>query len=203
MLNETLKRKYENGVNPAKFFNELDKVLPRNRIIIGGQGTHVLYAYDYLKVYEFGGFIAATNLGSMGFALPASIGAKLANPDKEVIAIVGDGEALMSIQALQTIKDENLNVKIIVINDGSYRVLYLKQMINKSNRIYGTVLNNPDFVKLAESFGIDAIRINNDDEILKALDEIKKNKALLIDLIVSKDDLPPTNTDMVLKMDQV
>ncbi|WP_292319157.1 thiamine pyrophosphate-binding protein [Caldisphaera sp.] len=203
IINETLKRKYDNEVNPAKFFYELNKILPRNRIIIGGQGTHILYAYDYIKVFEFGGFIAATNLGSMGFALPASIGAKIANPDREVVAIAGDGEALMSIQSLQTIKDENLNIKIIVVNDNSYRVLYLKQVINKSGRVYGTVLNNPDFVKLAESFNIKGIRVNNDNDIDNALKEIKKDEAILIDLIVSKEDLPPTNTDMVLKMDQV
>ncbi|MDP8002832.1 MAG: thiamine pyrophosphate-binding protein [Caldisphaera sp.] len=202
LLSETLKRRYEN-VNPAKFFYELNKVLPKNRIIVGGQGTHILYAYDYLKIHKFGGFVAATNLGSMGFALPASIGAKIANPDREVIAIAGDGEALMSIQALQTIKDENLNVKIIIVNDSSYRVLYLKQLINKSGRVYGTVLNNPDFAKLAESFGIKGIKVDNDNEIDNTLNEIIRDEALLIDLIISKDDLPPTNTDMVLKTDQV
>ncbi|AFZ69961.1 thiamine pyrophosphate-dependent enzyme, possible carboligase or decarboxylase [Caldisphaera lagunensis DSM 15908] len=202
LIKQTLKRKYRDAVNPALFFSKLNDALKRNRIIIGGQGTHVLYTYDYMKVYEFGGFMAATNLGSMGFALPAAIGAKISNPDREVIAIIGDGEALMSIEALQTIKDENLDVKIIIVNDNSYRVLYLKQLINKSNRIYGTELNNPDFAKLAESFGIRGIKISRDEEIDNSIKEILANGPIVVDLITSRDDMPPTNTEMVLKMDQ-
>ncbi|MGC8949508.1 MAG: thiamine pyrophosphate-binding protein, partial [Thermoprotei archaeon] len=80
MLNDALSRKYENKVNPSLFFKELDSVLPRDRIITAGQGTHIVYVYDYMKIYMPNSFLASTNLGAMSYAFPAAIGAKLAMP---------------------------------------------------------------------------------------------------------------------------
>jgi acetolactate synthase-1/2/3 large subunit len=202
MLEEALSRKYEKTVNPSKFFKLLDEKLPRNRIITGGQGTHILYAYDFIKIFKPGGFLAATNLGAMSYAFPAAIGAKLANPDDEVIAIVGDGEFMMTVHDLETIKREQIPVKIIVVNDNSYRVLYLRQLLQKSGRIYETLLGNPDFVMLAESFGINGIKIDNDNKIEEGVNAITSstNQPLLIELVIDPNDIPPFNIQQTLKM---
>lgn len=202
MLEEALSRKYEKTVNPSKFFKLLDERLPRNRIITGGQGTHILYAYDFIKIFKPGSFLAATNLGAMSYAFPAAIGAKLANPDNEVIAVVGDGEFMMTVHDLETIKRENIPIKIIVVNDNSYRVLYLRQLLQKSGRIYETLINNPDFVMLAESFGIKGIKIDNDNKIEEGINAIisSPDQSLLIELVIDPNDIPPFNIQQSLKM---
>jgi len=161
-----------------------------------------LYAYDFIKIFKPGGFLAATNLGAMSYAFPAAIGAKLANPDDEVIAIVGDGEFMMTVHDLETIKREQIPVKIIVVNDNSYRVLYLRQLLQKSGRIYETLLGNPDFVMLAESFGINGIKIDNDNKIEEGVNAITSstNQPLLIELVIDPNDIPPFNIQQTLKM---
>ena len=201
MLNEALNRKYTNAVNPALFFKKLNKRLPRRRIVSSGQGTHILYTYDFLEIYEPRTFLAATNLGAMSYALPAAIGAKLAKPDYEVVAVVGDGDFMMTIQDLETIRRENIPVKIIVVNDNAYRVLYLKQVIQKSSRIYGTLLGNPDFVKLSESMGVRAMRIDNDELVEEGVEFLlSSSEPTLVELVVDKNDIPPLNMDYTLKM---
>ncbi len=202
LLEEALSRKYENVANPSKFFKALDKRLPKNRIISGGQGVHIVYTYDFIKIYKPRTFLASTNLGAMGFALPAAMGAKLANPDAEVLAVLGDGEFMMTVQDLETIKRENIALKTIIVNDNSYRVLYLRQLVQKAGRIYETLLTNPDFVKLSESFGINATKVSKDEEIEKAIEEMlmHKDEPFLVELVIDVNDVPPMNIQQTLKM---
>ncbi len=198
MLEEARKRKTRYA-NPSRFFTELDMILPRSRVITGGQGTHILYTYNNMRVYEPGGFLAATNLGAMGYAFPAAMGAKLAKPGSEVVAVVGDGELMMTVQDMETLVRERIPVKIVVVNDNSYRVLYLRQVLQKQGRIYETLLGNPDFIKLAESFGIKAVRVDGDD-YSEALNSIKSRDPVLVELVIDRDDIPPLNLDYTLKM---
>ncbi|MGC9149431.1 MAG: thiamine pyrophosphate-binding protein [Sulfolobales archaeon] len=128
LLDEALSRKYSGFVNPSKFFHELDRVLPKNAIVVGGQGMHIVYIFDFIRIRSVRGFLAAINLGAMGFAFPAALGAKLAAPERDVYAVVGDGEFMMTIQDLETAVRENIPVKIIIVNDNSYRVLYARQL---------------------------------------------------------------------------
>ena len=187
-------------VNPSKFFERLDKILSRNRVISAGQGTHIVYTYDYMKIYEPGTFLTATNLGAMGYALPATLGASHIRPDSEVVAVVGDGELMMTVQDLETVKRTNANIKIIVVNDNSYRVLYLRQVLQKEGKVFQTILENPDFKMLAESMGIRALRIESDDEIDKALNFVKERGPLLLEMLIDRDELPPLNLEYTLKM---
>ncbi len=101
MVEEALSRKYEDAVNPARLVKAADKLLLRERIVAAGQGVHIVYAYDFLAVYEPRSFLAATQLGSMSFALPAAIAASLAKPSISIIAFVGDGELMMTVQGLE------------------------------------------------------------------------------------------------------
>ena len=201
MLSEALSRRYTNTVNPALFFRKLNDRLPRKRIVSSGQGTHILYTYDFLDIYEPRTFLAATSLGAMSYALPAAIGAKLAKPDYEVVAVVGDGDFMMTIQDLETIERENIPVKIIVVNDNAYRVLYLKQVIQKNSRIYGTLLGNPDFVKLAESMKIRAMRVDSNDLVDEGIEFLlSEPEPVLVELVIDRNDIPPLNMDYTLKM---
>ncbi len=201
MIEEALNKKYSNAVNPSKFFYLLDKLAPKNRIITGGQGVHILYAYDFIKIYKPRTFLASTNLGAMGYAFPAAIGAKISNMNDEVIAILGDGDFMMTVQDLETLKRENIPLKIIIVNDNNYRVLYLRQVVQKQGRIYETLLSNPDFVALANSFGIEGIRVDNDDKIDEAINKLLNSKeSYLVELVIDPNDLPPLNLKQTLAM---
>lgn len=186
--------------NPGAFFDLLDKKLERERIIVAGQGTHVVFANNNLKVHLAGRYLASTNLGAMGYALPAAIGAKIACPERQVVCVAGDGEIMMTIQELETVKRENLDVKIVVVNDSTYRVLYLKQILQKQGRIFQTILSNPDFVRLSESFGVPAIRVESSEEIEDGVDFLLEDGARLVELVIDRDEIPPLNLDATLRM---
>lgn len=189
--------------NPGKFFDELDRKVGRERIVVAGQGTHVIFANNNLRVFKPGSYLSATNLGAMSYALPAGIGAKLANPDKEVIVVAGDGEIMMTIQELETVRREKVDVKVVVVNDNSYRVLYIKQVLQKQGRVFQTLLGNPDFVDLAESFGIPAMRVEMNDQIEKGVEFLLEDGARLIELVIDRDEIPPLNLEATLRMGSV
>ncbi len=201
MLNEAVSRRYEGFVNPSRFFLKLSEKLNPDDIVTGGQGTHIVYTYDFIRIKKPGRFLAATNLGAMGYAFPAALGAKLASPESQVIAVVGDGEFMMTLQDLETAVREKIPVKIIVVNDNSYRVLYLRQAMQKGGRIYGTLHGNPSFEALAKAFGATGITVDSDDQIDDAIEEmLNSNKPFVVDLIISREDLPPLNIEGSLRM---
>jgi acetolactate synthase-1/2/3 large subunit len=199
LLQETLSRRYEGFVNPSKFFRQLDEALPRGFVMVGGQGMHIVYTFSFVRVRSARGYLAAFNLGAMGFAFPAALGAKLAAPERDVYAVVGDGEFMMTVQDLETAVREKIPVKVIVINDNSYRVLYARQKAQKMGRIFGTLHTNPDFVKLAEAFGVEAMSISRDEDIPKAVEFVTEPGLKLLELRISPDDFPPMNIEAALR----
>ena len=188
-------------VNASKFFKALDAKLPKNVIVTAGQGIHILYTFAYLKIRRYQSFLAATNLGAMGFAFPAALGAKVVQPEREVIAVLGDGEFLMTLQDLETAVREKIGAKIIVVNDNSYRVLLMRQKLQKMGRVFGTVHSNPDMSKLADSFKITSMVVAGDTQVEEAVDFIlgETEKPRILELKVSQEDTPPFNMDASLK----
>jgi acetolactate synthase I/II/III large subunit len=196
-----IERKYEKYVNPSNFFDALEKKLPDNYVLTAGQGFHILYAHAFLKIRSPASFLASTNLGAMGYALPAALGAKTSKPGSEVLAVIGDGEFMMTLQELETAVREKISARIIVVNDNSYRVLLMRQNMQKMGRVKGTILTNPDFVKLGESFGIDTFVLARDDGIGEAVNFIlaKREGPSLLELRVSPQDVPPFNMEASLR----
>jgi acetolactate synthase-1/2/3 large subunit len=188
-------------VNASRFFNALDAQLPNNVLLTAGQGFHILYTFAFLKIRRYQSFLAATNLGAMGFAFPAALGAKIVQPEREVIAVIGDGEFLMTLQDLETAVRERIPVKIIVVNDSSYRVLLMRQKIQKMGRVFGTVHTNPDTTKLGEAFGVPSMVVATNSEIENGIDFIlaKTEMPRILELKVSQEDIPPFNMDASLK----
>ncbi|AET33511.1 thiamine pyrophosphate-binding protein [Pyrobaculum ferrireducens] len=201
LLEEALSRKYQGFVNPSKFFHKLDKALPREIVMIGGQGLHIVYTFSFVRIRAVRGYLAAFNLGAMGFAFPAALGAKLAMPERDVYAVVGDGEFMMTVQDLETAVREKIPVKVIIVNDNSYRVLYARQKAQKMGRVFGTLHTNPDFVKLTDAFGVEAMSINSDEEIPKAVKYIteKSEGPRVLEIKIHPDDLPPMNIEAALR----
>ncbi len=195
LLAEQLSREKKGFANPAAFLSELGKWLPRDTILTAGQGLHIVYAYSFLRVRSPASFLAATNMGSMGFVFPAALGAKVAFPEREVVAVMGDGEFMMTVQDLETAVRERIGVKLVVVNDNSYRVLLMRQKIQKMGRVFGTQHSNPDMVKLADAFGFEAILVDSNSRIPEAVKFLTRRSDLPImaELKVDPEDLPPVN----------
>jgi acetolactate synthase-1/2/3 large subunit len=122
-------------------------------------------------------------------------------PEREVIAVLGDGEFLMTLQDLETAVRENIAVKIIVVNDSSYRVLLVRQKMQKMGRVFGTVHRNPDMSKLGEAFDAASMVVAEDSQVDEAIDFIlaRTQKPRILELKISQDDIPPFNMDASLK----
>ena len=195
MLSDGMSRSRAGFVNAGRFLQALDSALPADSILAAGQGLHILYAYAFMKVRICQSFLAATNMGSMGFGFPAALAAKVAYPDREVVAVLGDGEFLMTLQDMETAVRERIGVKIVVVNDNSYRVLLMRQKIQKMGRVFGTTHSNPDFVRMAEAFGAMGVAVDSDQRIEEAVRFAAKRSELplVVDLRVDPEDLPPLN----------
>lgn len=126
----------------------------------------------------------------MGFGLPAAIGAKLANPDREVIAIVGDGGFQMNSQELMTISEYNLDIKIIIVNNSFLgMVKQLQDVFYEKRHSFVKLEKNPDFMMLGRAYGIDSYTIDTPAELDKLLGEIfSKKRSSLVNCIVSREE---------------
>lgn len=201
-LSEAAERETE-LVSPSTVLKKLDALLPKNTIVCGGAGMHVVYANNYLPARGPGQFLAAVNFGAMGLGMPAAMAAKLVHPNREVVAVLGDGEFMMTVQDLETVVREKIGIRIIIINDSSYRVLEIKQKLQYQGHVLGTQHSNPDFMQLAKAFGVQGLQIKKTNEIDSALQEMLKiSGPVLLEVVCDPDDFPPTNVEAVLKMGQ-
>jgi len=199
ILSNAVNMEYKGFANPSKFFERLNETLPENTVVTAGQGMHVLYPQAYIKAKRPRSYLAATNHGAMGFGFPAAMAAQLLGYTG--IAVVGDGEFMMTLQDLETAVREKIPVKVVVVNDNSYRVLYFRQKIQKMGRIYGTLHTNPDFSELARVFGAEGIAVSSDVEIDDAIREmLSSEKPFVLDLRISPDSFAPFNFQPAVKM---
>jgi acetolactate synthase-1/2/3 large subunit len=130
-----------------------------NTIITTGVGNHQMQTSQYITWASPKSFISSGSLGVMGFGLPAAIGCKIANPNKTVIDIDGDSSFIMTFSDLKTVKEHNLNIKIFIMNNHAQAMVTIWEKLFYNERYTATLQNNnPDFVTLAESFGIAAVK---------------------------------------------
>ncbi len=129
------------------------KIMNPGDILVSDVGSHKVWIGRNYPVYEPNSVIISNGLASMGIAVPGGLAAKLAYPDKQVVAIMGDGGFMMNSQEIETAKRMGLGYTIIVFNDNDYGLISWKQN-GHTGRTFGTALTNPDFKKYAESFGI-------------------------------------------------
>lgn len=143
-------------------------LFPDDGILISDVGTHKMWIARNFQTYCSNGCIISNGLASMGIALPGGIGAKLAYPDRKLVAIMGDGGALMNIQELETAKRLGLHIVYIILNDNNYGLITWKQEMSR-NQSVGTDISNPDFVKLGESFGAVSYKPTSEKEFSQDL----------------------------------
>jgi len=128
-------------------------------IIVTDVGQHQMFASRYAKMNHTRSFVTSGGLGTMGFGLPAAHGSKIGAPDKVVIGIIGDGGFQMTIQELATINQTQAAVKIVLLNNTYLGMVRQWQQMFFNRRYSETQLKNPDFIKVAEGFGIKGNRI--------------------------------------------
>ena len=168
-----------------KYINEFTK---GNAAIVTDVGQHQMVACRYANFKNSKSNITSGGLGTMGFALPAALGAKMAAPNREVVAVIGDGGYQMTIQELGTIFQTKAAVKIVVLNNDFLGMVRQWQQLFFEKRYASTEMVNPDFVKIAEGYYIKAKRVNKRDELPRAIEEmIKSNEPYFLEVVVEKE----------------
>ncbi|MDP6127624.1 MAG: thiamine pyrophosphate-binding protein [Dehalococcoidales bacterium] len=143
--------------------------LEEDGILVCGVTNVGYWSQLYYPVYKPRTFLTSSYFVTLGYVFPTALGAKVGNPDRQVVAISGDGGFLFAAGDLATAVQQKLNVVTIIFNDGTYGATYRIQQRNYENRIIGTELKNPDFAALAESFGARGIKLTDHKELKGAL----------------------------------
>ena len=167
----------------------IEKVSPKsygsNVVLVTDVGQNQMFAARYLKLTMKTGWITSGGLGTMGFALPAAIGAKCGRPDAQVVAIVGDGGLQMNIQELGTILQNNIDVKIVLLNNSFLGMVRQWQDLFFDKRFSHTMLVNPDFSKICEAYEIEYMKISKPEELEDAIDRMAASKgAFFLEAVV-------------------
>jgi len=171
-----LKYKEEGKLKPQYIIEQIYQATKGEAIIATEVGQNQMWACQWYKYASPRTFISSGGLGTMGFGFPAAMGAKLGCPEKIVFDIAGDGSIQMNIQELATCVANKINVKVAILNNGYLGMVRQWQELFYKKRYSYTTLYNPDFVKLAESFGAVGIRVTKKEDVRPAIE-----KALVID----------------------
>ena len=160
-----------------------------NAVIVTDVGQHQMMAAQFYQYNQTKSNVTSGGLGTMGFALPAAIGAKMANPGKQVIAIIGDGGFQMTLQELGTIMQNNIGVKIIILNNEYLGMVRQWQQMFFEKRYSFTNIQSPDFVALAASYNIKGGKVEKQEDLSNALDQLLNTEnAFLLEVKVAKED---------------
>ncbi len=162
-----------NGLDPMEIIKTLSRKSSNDTIVATDVGQHQVWTGRYYGFEKPRTFLTSGGLGTMGYGLPAAIGAKIGQPDKQVALITGDGSFQMNLTELATAAQEGLDIKIILLNNSCLGMVRELQEHNCEKRYTQTTLKgNPDFVKLAEAYGFHAIRVTRSEEIEAAIDKL-------------------------------
>jgi len=186
----------ENQFNPSKeglsmgeVINKINKETKGDAIIVSDVGQHQMFACRYADFIQTRSNVTSGGLGTMGFALPAAIGAKMGQPNREVIAVIGDGGFQMTIQELGTILQTKAAVKIVVLNNSFLGMVRQWQELFFDKRYASTVMTNPDFVKIAEGYGVEAKRVDSRTDLEKAIKNMIASKSsYFLEVAIEKED---------------
>ena len=173
----------------AEVINKISNYTKGESIIVTDVGQHQMIASRYYKFNKPNSNVTSGGLGTMGFALPASMGAKIGQPNREVIAIIGDGGIQMTIQELATISQYNINVKIIILNNNFLGMVRQWQELFFDNRYSFTEMKNPNFNVIADGYGIKNNKVENKKDLDKCLKEfINYDGSYLLNVVVEKEE---------------
>jgi acetolactate synthase-1/2/3 large subunit len=174
---------------PQYVIRKIYEVTQSNAIIVTGVGQNQMWAAQHFWYNKPNSFISSGGLGTMGFELPAAIGAKIGCPEETVWCIAGDGGFQMTIQELATAVQEKAAVKIAIINNGFLGMVRQWQELFYERRYVATPLSGPDFVKIAEAYGFPGLRVKDKSEVVPAIEQAMEcDGPFLIDFVVEPEE---------------
>ena len=177
------------GLTMGEVLNEINTQSKGQAAIVSDVGQHQMIACRYAQFNQTKSNITSGGLGTMGFALPAAIGAKMAAPERDVVAIIGDGGYQMTIQELGTIFQTKVPVKIVILNNGFLGMVRQWQQLFFDKRYASTEMTNPDFVTIAKGYHIEAKKVIKREELSDAIKAMMESKdAYFIEVCVEKED---------------
>jgi len=173
----------------AEVVHDLWQATGDDVVLVTDVGQHQMWAAQYYHHERPRTRITSGGLGTMGFALPAAIGAKIARPEAEVWVLAGDGGFQMTQCELATVQQEKLDINIAVVNNGYLGMVRQWQELFYERRYAGTPISSPDFVTLAAAYGIEGHRVRRRDEVAPALEKVRETKgAALVEFQVERED---------------
>ena len=177
------------GLLPQYVIRQLYEITRGEAIIVTGVGQNQMWAAQHYFYNEPNSFISSGGLGTMGFGLPASMGVKVGRPDKTVWCIDGDGSLQMTIHELATLVQDKIAVKIAIINNGYLGMVRQWQELFYEKRYVATPLSGPDFVKVAEAYGLPGLRVTRREEVAPAIEQAMEHEGpFLIDFRVEPEE---------------
>ena len=173
----------------AHVINDLWRETDGNAIVVTDVGQHQMWEAQYYKHNTPRSLITSGGLGTMGFALPAAIGAKVAKPDAEVWVVVGDGGFQMTMCELATVMQENIDINVAIINNGYLGMVRQWQEFFYEKRYAATPLVNPNFAKLAEAFGLRGVTVTKRSDVVPTMHAARNHRGgVVIDFQVEQED---------------
>jgi acetolactate synthase-1/2/3 large subunit len=187
VINEELKPK-KDGISMGETIEMINKHSKGDAIMVSDVGQHQMFTCRYSKFNASKSNITSGGLGTMGFALPAAIGAKMGRPDREVVAIIGDGGFQMTIQELGTIFQTKVPVKIVVLNNEFLGMVRQWQQLFFDKRYASTEMINPNFIAIAEGYYIKAKKVTKREDLDAAVAEMMASKdSYFLEVMVEKE----------------
>ena len=175
---------------PQKVIHEIDNILKGNAIVVTDVGQHQMWTSQFITFSKPNTIITSGGAGTMGFGLPAAIGAQVAQPDKKVVLITGDGGLQMNSQELLLLKAYNIPVKVVIINNGFLgMVRQWQELFNQHRYSFVDLSINPDFETLAKAYGVQGVTLSTIEELRSQLrDLILSDEPVVINCIVEKEE---------------
>jgi acetolactate synthase-1/2/3 large subunit len=188
VIDEELAPTNGKGISMGETIEMINKHSKGDAIIVSDVGQHQMFACRYAKFNSTKSNVTSGGLGTMGFALPAAIGAKMGRPDREVVAIIGDGGFQMNIQELGTIFQTQVPVKIVVLNNEFLGMVRQWQELFFDNRYASTKMINPNFVAIAEGYHIKSRKVTQREDLDAAVAEMLASKdSYFLEVMVEKE----------------
>lgn len=187
VINDELKPKRD-GISMGETIEMINKHSNGDAIMVSDVGQHQMFTCRYAKFNSTKSNVTSGGLGTMGFALPAAIGAKMGKPDREVVAIIGDGGFQMTIQELGTIFQTKVPVKIVVLNNEFLGMVRQWQQLFFDKRYASTEMINPNFIAIAEGYYIKAKKVTKREDLDAAVAEMMASKeSYFLEVMVEKE----------------
>jgi acetolactate synthase I/II/III large subunit len=172
----------------------LHEILPADTIVCNGAGNFSVWAHRFWRFTRYGTQLAPTS-GSMGYGLPAAVGAKRIHPDRTVVCFAGDGDFLMNGQEFATAVQYDLPIVVILLDNGMYGTIRMHQERHYPGRISATALKNPDFAAYARAFGGHGERVERTEDFAPALERaLASDKPAILHCLIDPEAITPATT---------